>query len=74
GKNVTANAVCPGFIETDMTDVLPEAIKENVKKITALGRFGQPDDIAHAVAYIASDGAGYVTGQVLTVDGGMTMS
>ncbi|MEM6334718.1 MAG: 3-oxoacyl-[acyl-carrier-protein] reductase [Planctomycetota bacterium] len=74
GKNVTANAVCPGFIETDMTDVLPEAIKENVKKITALGRFGKPDDIAHAVAYIASEGAGYVTGQVLTVDGGMTMS
>jgi len=74
GKNVTANAVCPGFIETDMTDVLPDSIKENVKKITALGRFGQPDDIGHAVAYLASDGAGYVTGEVLTVDGGMTMS
>jgi 3-oxoacyl-[acyl-carrier protein] reductase len=74
GKSVTANAVCPGFIETDMTDVLPAAIKDNVKKITALGRFGQPDDIGHAVAYLASEGAGYVTGQVLTVDGGMTMS
>ncbi|MEM6756071.1 MAG: 3-oxoacyl-[acyl-carrier-protein] reductase [Planctomycetota bacterium] len=74
GKNVTANAVCPGFIETDMTDVLPATIKDNVKQITALGRFGQPEDIGHAVAYLASDGAGYVTGQVLTVDGGMTMS
>lgn len=74
GKNITANCVCPGFIETDMTDVLPAAIKDNVKKITALGRFGQPVEIAAAIAYLASDPAGYTTGQVLTVDGGMTMA
>ncbi len=73
GKNITANAVCPGFIETDMTDVLPASIKDNVKKITALGRFGKPQEIAAAAAYLASEEAGYTTGQVITVDGGMTM-
>ena len=72
-KNITANAVCPGFIQTDMTDGLPASIKENVKKITALGRLGQPEEIAAAVAYLASEPSGYTTGQVITVDGGMTM-
>ena len=73
-KNITANVVAPGFIETDMTDVLPDKIKEGVKLMTAAGRMGQPEEIAAAVAFLASDAASYITGQVLAVDGGMTMS
>jgi 3-oxoacyl-[acyl-carrier protein] reductase len=73
GKNITANAVAPGFIESDMTAVLPEPIKEGAKALTPLKRFGLPHEIGAAVAYFASDQAGYTTGQVLAVDGGMTM-
>ncbi len=72
-KNITANVVAPGFIQTDMTDVLPQAVKDGAVKAIPLGRFGQPQEIASAVAYLSSEDAGYVTGQVLTVDGGMTM-
>ncbi len=71
-KNVTANVVAPGFIETDMTDVLPESVKQLAKDHTPLKRMGQPHEIAAAVAFLTSEDAGYVTGQVLTVDGGMT--
>jgi 3-oxoacyl-[acyl-carrier protein] reductase len=71
-RKVTVNAVAPGFITTDMTDVLPDKIKEKVKEIVPLGRLGDPEDIADAVCFLAGPGASYVTGQVLAVDGGMT--
>jgi 3-oxoacyl-[acyl-carrier protein] reductase len=73
GKNITANVVAPGFIETDMTAGLPEAIKDGAKAITPLKRFGAAAEIAAAVAYFASEDASFTTGQVLAVDGGMTM-
>ena len=72
-KGITANVVAPGFIETDMTASLSQAIKSGVLKVTPAGRFGTAEEIAAAIGYLASDEAGYVTGQVLTVDGGMTM-
>jgi 3-oxoacyl-[acyl-carrier protein] reductase len=74
GKNITANVVAPGFVETDMTDNLPDAVKEGVKTLAALKRMGRPEEIAAAVAFFAGESASYVTGQVLAVDGGMTMS
>ena len=67
------NAVAPGFITTDMTEVLPEEVKKGVVGAIPLGRFGAPEDIAAAVAFLAGPQAGYITGQVLTVDGGMVM-
>lgn len=72
-KNVTANCIAPGFIMTDMTDVLPDAVKTAAKQIIPVRRFGQVEDVAKAVAFLASDDAGYITGQVLCVDGGMAM-
>lgn len=72
-KGITANVVAPGFIETDMTADLPEAIKEEAKNITPMRRFGQADEIAAAVAYFTSEDAGFVTGEVLAVAGGMGM-
>ena len=73
GKNITANVVAPGFVETDMTSGLPEAVKDGARAVTPLRRFGQAAEVAAAVAYFASEEAGYTTGQVLAVDGGMTM-
>lgn len=73
-RGVTVNAVAPGFVETDMTSDLPENIKEVALGQIPLGRWGSPEDIAHAVAFLASDEAAYITGQVLSVDGGMVMS
>lgn len=72
-RGVTVNAVAPGFICTEMTDVLPEKTKEEAAAGIPLGHFGKPEDIAEAVAFLASEEAGYITGQVLCVDGGMAM-
>ncbi len=72
-RNVTANAVTPGYIETDMTASLPAEVKADFTKQIPLGRVGLPADIAAAVAFLCSDEAGYVTGQVLSVNGGMLM-
>lgn len=72
-KNITANCIAPGFIMTDMTEVLPDAVKDAAKQIIPVRRFGQAEDVARAVAFLAGDQAGYITGQVLCVDGGMAM-
>jgi 3-oxoacyl-[acyl-carrier protein] reductase len=72
-RNITVNALAPGFIETDMTAVLSADLKTELLKNIPLNSLGQPDDIANAALYLASPGARYVTGQVLTVDGGMVM-
>ena len=71
-RGITCNAVAPGFIETDMTKVLPEEVKAMMLKSIALGRAGQPEDVAKVVAFLASDEAAYVTGQVVEVAGGMS--
>jgi 3-oxoacyl-[acyl-carrier protein] reductase len=72
-RGITANALAPGLIETDMTAVLSAELKTELLKRIPLGSFGQVDDIAHAALFLASPGARYITGQVLTVDGGMVM-
>lgn len=71
-RGITANVVAPGFITTDMTDVLPEKLKTEVKERIPVRRLGAPEDIADLVCYLAGRGAGYLTGQVIAVDGGMT--
>lgn len=73
GRGLTVNAIAPGFIVTDMTDAIPEELRESIKEKVPLGRFGEVDDIAAAIDYLAGDGGRYVTGQVLSVDGGMVM-
>jgi len=73
GRGVTANAIAPGFVETDMTHVLNDQVKEEILKKIPLGSFGQSSDIASAALFLASEEARYITGQVLAVDGGMVM-
>ena len=72
-RNITVNAVAPGFIETAMTEALPAELKENLLKNIPLGRSGSEMDVAHAVKFLASEEAGYITGHVLNVNGGILM-
>src|SRR5438270_2272474 len=72
-RNITSNAVAPGFIETAMTSALPEELKQNALKMIPLGRIGSTEDVANCVAFLASEEAGYITGHVLNVNGGMLM-
>lgn len=72
-RNITVNAIAPGFINTPMTEVLEDSYKESIKQSIALRRFGEPEDIANAVSFFASENSSYVTGQVLVIDGGMVM-
>ncbi len=72
-RGITVNALAPGFIETDMTDALADKIKAAVTEQIPLKRFGKPEDIANAAAFLSEDAAGYITGQVICIDGGMAM-
>lgn len=72
-RGITVNAIAPGFIQTDMTKVLSDRVKETAESMIPMGTFGEPEDIAKAAAFLASEGARYITGQVLCVDGGMAM-
>jgi 3-oxoacyl-[acyl-carrier protein] reductase len=73
-KGITANVIAPGFISTDMTDAIPPEYKDKITGMITVGRLGVVEDIAAAAAYVTADDAGYLTGQVLVVDGGMTMA
>ena len=72
-RGITCNAVAPGLIESKMTEVLPEEIKQNYLKNIALGRFGTPEDVANVVGFLASEDSNYVTGQIIDIDGGLVM-
>ena len=73
-RNIRANAVAPGFIDTRMTESIPAKLQKKMLESIPLGRYGKPEDVADAVVFLASDRASYITGQVLTVCGGMVMS
>jgi len=72
-RGITVNAVAPGFIPTALTNDLPQELKDSMMKLIPLGRWGKPEEVAAAVTFFASDEAAYITGQVLSVDGGMMM-
>ena len=72
-RKITVNAVAPGFIATELTEILPDDLQTGLKDLIPLGRIGTPEEVAKAVLYLASDDAAYVTGHVLTIDGGMAM-
>lgn len=72
-RGITVNAIAPGFVDTEMTEVLSEEIRENACKQIILGRFGKPEDIANTAVFLVSDKADYITGQVISVDGGMNV-
>jgi 3-oxoacyl-[acyl-carrier protein] reductase len=72
-RNITVNAVAPGFILTEMTDKLPQEVRNRMIAEIPLGRFGTPEDVAALVAFLAGDSAAYITGQVIAVDGGMAI-
>jgi 3-oxoacyl-[acyl-carrier protein] reductase len=73
GRGITANAVAPGYVETELTGALPESIKEQILGQVPVGRFGELEEVAEVVAFLASDSAAYITGQTIAVDGGMVM-
>lgn len=72
-RNITVNAIAPGFIQTPMTDVLPDNVKENCKNMVALKRFGKPEEVAGVVSFLSSEDSNYVSGQVIVIDGAMSM-
>jgi 3-oxoacyl-[acyl-carrier protein] reductase len=71
-RNITCNVIAPGFIETDMTESLPEQVRQYALQKIPLGRLGAPEEVAHGVLFLCSELASYITGQVLTIDGGLT--
>jgi 3-oxoacyl-[acyl-carrier protein] reductase len=72
-RGITANTVAPGYVETELTGSLPEEVKDQIRNQVPMGRFGEAVEVAEVVAFLAGEGAGYVTGQTIAVDGGMTM-
>ncbi len=72
-RGITVNAVAPGYVETELTGSLPESVKEQIRDQVPMGRFGEVEEVAEVVAFLVGEGAGYVTGQTIAVDGGMTM-